>query len=101
MTFQLTSGQPGDEGRCAGQIPPIYRDKEGMNYVKTKAGNFAMVNYDSSGRMYMIDEAGTLYYDTGEPSMGIYIVSPLLPPSCNPLQETGNRSPGLSSLLPA
>ena len=34
-----------------------------------------MVNYDGSGRMYMIDEAGTLYYDTGEPAMGIYIVS--------------------------
>ena len=43
--------------------------------MKTKAGNFAMVNYDGSGRMYMIDEAGTLYYDTGEPSLGIYIVS--------------------------
>ncbi|KAK9835698.1 hypothetical protein WJX74_006156 [Apatococcus lobatus] len=57
------------------QIPPIYRDKEGYNYVKTKAGNFAMVNYDGSGRMYMIDEAGTLYYDTGEPSLGMYIVS--------------------------
>ncbi|KAK9868064.1 hypothetical protein WJX84_000029 [Apatococcus fuscideae] len=56
------------------QIPSIYRDPDGLNYVKTKAGNWAMVNYDGSGRMYMIDEAGTLYYDTGEPAMGIYIV---------------------------
>ncbi len=47
--------------------------------MKTKAGNFAMVKYDASGRMYMIDEAGTLYYDTGEPSMGVYIVSPRTP----------------------
>ena len=71
----------------AGQIPPIYRDKEGYNYVKTKAGNFAMVSYDPSGRMFMIDEGGTLYYDTGEPSLGIYIVRPLplLPPLLPPL----------------
>lgn len=43
-------------------------------YYKTPGGHWVAVSEDSEGRHFMIDEAGDLYYDTGDPEMGIYVM---------------------------
>jgi hypothetical protein len=38
-------------------------------------GNWIAAAQDMRGRMYIIDQAGDLYYDSGNPEIGIYAVS--------------------------
>lgn len=38
-------------------------------------GNWIAAALDENGRQYIIDQAGDLYYDTGNPDIGIYAVS--------------------------
>lgn len=59
----------------AGLMPDIRKDEYGISYVTTKAGNRVAVAEDPSGRTFFIDQAGTLYYDTGDTSIGAYVVS--------------------------
>lgn len=56
-------------------MPQIYRDEYGIQFVKTKGGNQVAVAEDPRGRTFFIDKAGNLYYDTGDPSIGAYMVS--------------------------
>lgn len=37
-------------------------------------GNWIAAAQDMRGRMYIIDQAGDLYYDSGNPDIGIYAV---------------------------
>jgi hypothetical protein len=38
-------------------------------------GNWIAAAQDMRGRVYIIDQAGDLYYDSGNPDIGIYAVS--------------------------
>lgn len=49
-------------------------DKEDFVYFKTPGGNWVASAVDEQGRVYMIDEIGDLYYDTGNPEVGMYMV---------------------------
>ena len=63
----------------------MYKDKEGMQYMMTKAGNQVMVGEDQDGRVYFIDKGGNFYYDSGDPEVGMYAVSRcILPLSIKP-----------------
>ena len=44
-------------------------------YFKTSGGNWVAASEDEDGRLFMIDEIGDLYYDSGEPDIGLYAVS--------------------------
>ncbi|CAD7704302.1 unnamed protein product, partial [Ostreobium quekettii] len=44
--------------------------------IKGKNGTTYLASQDSKGRMYMVDQAGNLYYDSGLPQIGWYIVDP-------------------------
>ena len=55
-------------------MPRVYTGKRGVSYVKTAGGNTVGVKMDAEGRLYMFDRAGNLYYDTGDPRLGFYIV---------------------------
>lgn len=57
-----------------GQEPQFYRDKAGIRYLKTDKGNPVAVTTDDRGNIMMVDPAGNLYYDTGSPQLGIYMV---------------------------
>jgi hypothetical protein len=54
-----------------------YTDMKAENFVyfKTPGGNWVAAGEDDQGRMFMIDQIGDLYYDTGNPETGIYAVS--------------------------
>lgn len=41
-------------------------------YAKTPGGNWIAAAQDPEGRLFMIDEIGDLYYDSGDPRVGIY-----------------------------
>eukprot|EP00199_Chlamydomonas_sp_CCMP681_P006596 CAMPEP_0119107874 /NCGR_PEP_ID=MMETSP1180-20130426/12071_1 /TAXON_ID=3052 ORGANISM="Chlamydomonas cf sp, Strain CCMP681" /NCGR_SAMPLE_ID=MMETSP1180 /ASSEMBLY_ACC=CAM_ASM_000741 /LENGTH=286 /DNA_ID=CAMNT_0007093421 /DNA_START=299 /DNA_END=1159 /DNA_ORIENTATION=- len=41
-------------------------------YFKTAAGNWLAAAEDEEGRLFMIDEVGDLYYDSGDPQIGMY-----------------------------
>lgn len=45
-------------------------------YAKTPGGNWIAAAQDMRGRMYIIDQAGDLYYDSGNPDIGIYALDP-------------------------
>lgn len=60
-----------------GQEPQFYRDKAGIRYLKTDKGNPVAVTTDDRGNIMMVDPAGNLYYDTGSPQLGIYMVGSL------------------------
>lgn len=60
---------------CAGRDPQFYKDKAGIRYLKTDKGNPVAVSLDDRGNIMMVDPAGNLYYDTGSPQLGIYMVS--------------------------
>lgn len=44
-------------------------------YAKTPGGNWVAAAQDPQGRLYMIDQVGDLYYDSGNPEIGMYVVS--------------------------
>lgn len=58
----------------AGQMPEVYRDKRGTHYMVTQGGNKVGVTVDRRGRAYFIDKAGDLFYDSGDPKVGFYVV---------------------------
>lgn len=58
----------------AGQMPKVYRGKNGATYLKTKGGNTVGASMDEAGRVFFYDRAGNLYYDTGDKRLGFYIV---------------------------
>ena len=61
-----------------GQSPAVYRDKKlGIRYVKTAGGNTVAMGSDSKGRVFFLDKAGDLFYDTGNKNLGYYVVWPL------------------------
>eukprot|EP00877_Chromochloris_zofingiensis_P011697 jgi/Chrzof1/6781/Cz19g09070.t1 len=41
-------------------------------YAKTPGGHWIAAATDPQGRLYMIDEIGDLYYDSGSPQIGLY-----------------------------
>ncbi|KAI8466813.1 MAG: hypothetical protein J3K34DRAFT_524222 [Monoraphidium minutum] len=41
-------------------------------YARTPGGNWIAAAQDPDGRLFMIDEIGDLYYDSGDPKIGIY-----------------------------
>lgn len=43
-------------------------------YAKTPGGHWIAAATDPQGRLYMIDEIGDLYYDSGSPQIGLYAV---------------------------
>lgn len=63
----------------AGQMPEVRQGKKGAVYLKTKGGNTVGARVDESGRTYMFDRAGNLYYDTGDRRLGFYIVRLICP----------------------
>ncbi len=73
------AGPAPDERGCAtglgaGQLPKVYTDKYGVHYMVTQGGNQVAVSVDNQGRAYFIDQAGDLYYDTGDQRIGFYVV---------------------------
>eukprot|EP00798_Chlamydomonas_sp_ICE-L_P018864 gene18864-25419_t len=50
-------------------IPP-----EQFVYFKTPGGNWVASAQDEEGRLFMIDQIGDLYYDTGDPEIGFYVM---------------------------
>ena len=42
--------------------------------TKTPAGNPVALFQDEQGNIFMIDPNGNLYYDTGDPKLGVYFV---------------------------
>ncbi|KXZ41595.1 hypothetical protein GPECTOR_375g164 [Gonium pectorale] len=63
-----------------GSKPPIdfslagYTDlrPEEFFYFKTPGGRWVAAAEDDQGRFFMIDEVGDLYYDSGDPDVGLY-----------------------------
>lgn len=47
---------------------------EDFAYFKTPEGNWVATATDDRGRLFMIDEIGDLYYDSGDPEIGLYAV---------------------------
>ena len=58
----------------AGQMPEVYRDKRGTHYMVTQGGNKVGVTVDKQGRAFFVDKAGDLFYDSGDPKIGFYVV---------------------------
>ena len=44
-------------------------------YFKTPGGHWVAAAEDKEKRLFMIDEIGDLYYDSGDPDVGLYAVS--------------------------
>lgn len=40
-------------------------------YARTPGGNWIAAAADETGRVYVIDQAGDLYYDSGDPALGV------------------------------
>ncbi|EFJ49095.1 hypothetical protein VOLCADRAFT_117417 [Volvox carteri f. nagariensis] len=63
-----------------GDKPPVdftlagYTDlkPEEFVYFKTPGGRWVAAAEDDQGRFFMIDEVGDLYYDSGDPDVGLY-----------------------------
>ncbi|GLC36467.1 hypothetical protein PLESTB_000151400 [Pleodorina starrii] len=63
-----------------GANPPVnfslagYTDlkAEEFVYFKTPGGRWVAAAEDEQGRFFMIDEVGDLYYDSGDPNIGLY-----------------------------
>ncbi|MEW5301019.1 MAG: hypothetical protein WDW38_009412 [Sanguina aurantia] len=75
--FNHTIGTPID---AFGDKPDIPFDLVGYSdlaadkfvYFKTPAGSWVAAAEDKQGRFFMIDQAGDLYFDTGDPQVGMY-----------------------------
>ena len=50
-------------------VPP-----EQFSYMRTPGGHWVAAAQDTSGRLFMIDEIGDLYYDSGDAQIGLYAV---------------------------
>mmetsp|Transcript_26196 Transcript_26196/g.57226 ORF Transcript_26196/g.57226 Transcript_26196/m.57226 type:complete len:347 (+) Transcript_26196:169-1209(+) len=46
--------------------------EEDFVYFKTAGGNWVGAAEDEQGRLFMIDQVGDLYYDSGDPDIGMY-----------------------------
>ena len=60
---------------AADQFPNVYKDETGLHYMFTEGGNQVVVGEDKQGRVFFIDQNGNFYYDTGDPKLGLYMVS--------------------------
>ncbi|KAF8066169.1 PRY2 [Scenedesmus sp. PABB004] len=49
---------------------------EDFVYARTPGGAWVAAAQDPAGRLYLIDQAGDLYYDSGRPETGIYVLDP-------------------------
>jgi hypothetical protein len=47
---------------------------DGFEYVTTAGGATVLFAQDEAGRVFLVDAAGDLYYDSGDPTVGWYIV---------------------------
>jgi hypothetical protein len=56
--------------------PPIYTTDSGLTVAKTAGGAPVAAFQDEQGNIFLIDPNGNLYYDTGDPKLGIYFVDP-------------------------
>jgi len=45
-----------------------------VQYVTTKGGNKVAVYKDSAGRVWMVDKAGDVFLDTGDPDVGVFAI---------------------------
>lgn len=55
--------------------PQLERDpKTGIDMVTTAAGNKLATFTDEAGNFFMVDRTGALWYDTGDPALGFYMV---------------------------
>lgn len=45
-----------------------------FTYLKTRGGHWVAAAQDQEGRIFMVDEIGDLYYDTGDSSTGMYVM---------------------------
>jgi hypothetical protein len=60
----------------AGDDPSVVTMKEGVTIATTPGGNPVAVFTDENSNIFLIDPNGNLYYDTGDPQIGFYFVSP-------------------------
>ena len=75
MTSGMWENKESNGVSChAGQLPNVYRDETGTQYMFTEGGNQVVVGEDKKGRVYFIDQNGNFYYDTGDPNLGFYMV---------------------------
>lgn len=77
-------------------VPP-----EGFTYFKTRGGNWAAAASDPQGRMFVIDQRGDLFYDTGDPQIGAYAVSAAhlrRPRRCCPQARPAGHQPCMATL---
>ncbi|KAG1654846.1 hypothetical protein FOA52_007597 [Chlamydomonas sp. UWO 241] len=49
-------------------------DPKDMVYFKTPGGHWVAAAEDEQNRLFMIDEIGDLYYDSGDADIGMYAV---------------------------
>ena len=79
----------------AGQMPEVYRDRRGTHYMVTQGGNKVAVTVDKQGRAFFVDKAGDLYYDSGNPKVGFYVVR------CLPAEagQGVHQAPGWHAML--
>ena len=55
---------------------PPYGCAHPFSYVTTKGGNKVAVYRDALNRVWMVDQAGDVFMDTGDPDVGVFAVSP-------------------------
>lgn len=53
----------------------MYQDRNGNIYVRTKGGNYLGVDFDESGRMFLLDKRGNIFYDTGFDQGGVTVMT--------------------------
>ena len=76
----------------AGQMPEVHRGERGLTYMVTQGGHPVAVFVDRHGRASFVDAAGDLFYDSGNPKVGFYVVRRLPElcagwPICAPASE--------------
>jgi hypothetical protein len=75
-----------------------------LSWWRCAGGNWVAAAQDMRGRVYIIDQAGDLYYDSGNPDIGIYAVSDVglaaglfeHPPSRGGVVNSGGDGHGLA-----
>ena len=57
--------------------PRVYVDDGGeQRYLKTDGGAYLALFEDQQGRPYFLDPKGNLWYDSGDPEVGMHRVAP-------------------------
>lgn len=79
-----------------GEDPPIYTTESGLTVAKTAGGNPVAAFSDEAGNIFLIDPNGNLYYDTGDPKLGVYFVRPCC---WFPLPEDSSPCPLATTLV--